>query len=65
MLANNTVLLCVVVLCCGCTSQAVVLVSHDEHFLSRVAKEFWCVKGGELSHFNQLNDAKQYAYGDQ
>ncbi|CAE8714739.1 unnamed protein product [Polarella glacialis] len=41
---------------------AVVMVSHDQYFLSEVAAEFWSVSGGKLKVFRNIKDAKANAY---
>ncbi|CAE6972288.1 ABCF3 [Symbiodinium natans] len=42
---------------------AVVMVSHDQYFLSQVATEFWSVAGGKLSVYRDLTSAKAATYG--
>jgi len=42
---------------------AVVMVSHDQYFLSQVATEFWSVAEGKLSVYRDLADAKAATYG--
>ena len=42
---------------------AVVVISHDTHFISQVATEYWAVsEQGELRTMFDLDDAKQFAY---
>eukprot|EP00039_Didymoeca_costata_P029951 m.27197 g.27197 ORF g.27197 m.27197 type:complete len:734 (+) comp7873_c0_seq2:185-2386(+) len=41
---------------------AVVLVSHDQHFLSRVATEFWCVANSQVKILKDFIEAKNYTY---
>lgn len=41
---------------------AVVMVSHDQYFLSEVATEFWCVANGKVKVFHDIAEAKSVAY---
>lgn len=41
---------------------AVVMVSHDQYFLSKVATEFWAVAGGKVAVFLNMADAKAASY---
>jgi len=41
---------------------AVVMVSHDQHFLSQVATEFWAVANGKLTTYRDLDSAKAATY---
>jgi len=41
---------------------AVVFVSHDQYFLSKVASELWAVADGKLRIFRDLDEAKQFTY---
>jgi len=41
---------------------AVVFVSHDQYFLSKVATELWAVADGAVRIFRDLEDAKQFTY---
>jgi len=41
---------------------AVLMVSHDQYFLSQVAKEFWSVAGGKVKVFRDIAEAKASAY---
>jgi len=44
---------------------AVLLVSHDRHFLKGVAQEYWALKpGGGFLVAQEFEDAKRFAYGD-
>jgi len=43
---------------------AVLLVSHDRHFLKGVAQEYWALKpGGGFMVAQDFDEAKKYAYG--
>eukprot|EP00439_Symbiodinium_sp_Y106_P033199 s2084_g3.t6 len=42
---------------------AVVMVSHDQYFLSQVATEFWSVAAGKLCVYRDLASAKAATYG--
>lgn len=42
---------------------AVVMVSHDQYFLSQVATQFWSVADGKLTVYRDLSDAKAATYG--
>jgi len=42
---------------------AVVMVSHDQYFLSQVATQFWSVADGKLTVYRDLADAKAATYG--
>merc|ERR1719362_902336 len=41
---------------------AVVMVSHDQYFLSQVATEFWSVAGGRVRVFREMSEAKAASY---
>eukprot|EP00747_Dinoflagellata_sp_TGD_P067340 gnl/TRDRNA2_/TRDRNA2_155227_c0_seq1.p1 gnl/TRDRNA2_/TRDRNA2_155227_c0~~gnl/TRDRNA2_/TRDRNA2_155227_c0_seq1.p1 ORF type:complete len:175 (+),score=28.52 gnl/TRDRNA2_/TRDRNA2_155227_c0_seq1:29-526(+) len=41
---------------------AVVMVSHDQYFLSKVATEFWSVSGGKVAVFRAMEEAKNASY---
>ncbi|EDQ84337.1 uncharacterized protein MONBRDRAFT_35339 [Monosiga brevicollis MX1] len=41
---------------------AVVVVSHDQYFLTRVGREFWSLSKGHLNVFQELSDAKKACY---
>lgn len=41
---------------------AVVMVSHDQYFLSKVATEFWSVAGGKVQVFRDIKEAKSQSY---
>lgn len=41
---------------------AMVMVSHDQFFLSQVATEFWSVAGGKVQVFRDLSEAKAVSY---
>lgn len=41
---------------------AVVFVSHDQYFLSKVASELWAVADGAVRIFRDLEEAKQFTY---
>eukprot|EP00927_Polykrikos_kofoidii_P028195 TRINITY_DN2464_c2_g1_i1.p1 TRINITY_DN2464_c2_g1~~TRINITY_DN2464_c2_g1_i1.p1 ORF type:complete len:1300 (-),score=300.87 TRINITY_DN2464_c2_g1_i1:94-3939(-) len=41
---------------------AVVMVSHDQYFLSQVAKEFWSVGNGKTRVFRDISEAKAATY---
>jgi len=41
---------------------SVVMVSHDQYFLSKVATEFWSVAGGKVSVFRDMKEAKAATY---
>jgi len=41
---------------------AVVLVSHDQYFLSQVATEFWSVSAGKVQVFRDIAEAKAASY---
>lgn len=40
----------------------VVVVSHDQHFLSHVCEEFWAVGKGKVKSFYDFVDASKYSY---
>eukprot|EP00929_Paragymnodinium_shiwhaense_P014755 TRINITY_DN122714_c0_g1_i1.p1 TRINITY_DN122714_c0_g1~~TRINITY_DN122714_c0_g1_i1.p1 ORF type:complete len:1285 (+),score=319.99 TRINITY_DN122714_c0_g1_i1:120-3974(+) len=42
---------------------AVVLVSHDQYFLSQLASEFWAVAKGKVNVFRSISEAKSFSYG--
>lgn len=48
---------------CEAYKGAVLLVSHDQYFLSKVATEYWGVVGGKLHISNDLAEAKKTTYG--
>merc|ERR1712032_1649543 len=41
---------------------AVVIVSHDQYFLSQVATEFWSVAGGKVAVYRDIAEAKAGSY---
>merc|ERR1712217_273969 len=41
---------------------AVIFVSHDQYFLSKVAIELWAVANGAVRIFRDLDEAKQFTY---
>merc|ERR1711920_335090 len=41
---------------------SVVMVSHDQYFLSKVATEFWAVAGGRVKVFRDITEAKAASY---
>jgi len=41
---------------------AVVVVSHDQHFLSHVCEEFWAVGKGRVKSFYDFKEASEYSY---
>jgi ATP-binding cassette subfamily F protein 3 len=41
---------------------SVVIVSHDQYFLSKLATEFWCVSGGKVRVFRDMEEAKAASY---
>jgi len=41
---------------------AVVFVSHDQYFLSKVATELWAVADGAVRAFRDLDEAKRFTY---
>jgi len=41
---------------------AVVMVSHDQYFLSQVATEFWSVANGKVQKFHDIAEAKAASY---
>ncbi len=41
-----------------------VVVSHDQHFLASVCKEFWSVSDGNVKRFNEFTEAKKYGYSN-
>eukprot|EP00049_Salpingoeca_infusionum_P011107 m.191408 g.191408 ORF g.191408 m.191408 type:complete len:838 (+) comp14841_c0_seq1:258-2771(+) len=41
---------------------AVVVVSHDQYFLDKVANEFWTISDGKLATFQEFSDAKSSCY---
>jgi ATP-binding cassette subfamily F protein 3 len=41
---------------------AVVMVSHDQYFLSQVATEFWAVANGRVAVFKDIDEAKANTY---
>merc|ERR1711953_6887 len=43
-------------------SGAVIMVSHDQYFLSQVATEFWSVANGKVSVFRDIEAAKAASY---
>jgi ATPase subunit of ABC transporter with duplicated ATPase domains len=43
---------------------AMVMVSHDQFFLSQVATEFWSVANGKVKVFRDLSEAKAASYKD-
>merc|ERR1712039_571722 len=43
-------------------SGAVVIVSHDQYFLSQVATEFWSVANGKLTVYRDIAEAKAGSY---
>merc|ERR1712130_308782 len=42
----------------------IVVVSHDQHFLSRVGKDFWGVSDGKVERFESFEDAKKFSYSN-
>lgn len=41
---------------------AIVVVSHDQYFLSQIAKEFWSVANGKVAVYRDLAEAKAATY---
>lgn len=41
---------------------AVIFVSHDQYFLSKIATELWAVANGTIRIFQDLDAAKQFTY---
>ena len=41
-----------------------VVVSHDQHFLGSVCREFWSVSDGAVKRFNEFADAKKFGYSN-
>lgn len=41
---------------------AIVVVSHDQHFLSHVCNEFWAVGKGRIKPFYEFEAASAYSY---
>ncbi|MES1919976.1 hypothetical protein MHBO_001714 [Bonamia ostreae] len=39
------------------------IVSHDQYFLSKVAKTFWALDNGKLQNFSSLSAIKKYVLG--
>ena len=42
---------------------AVVVISHDVHFLSRAVSEFWSLRDGTVATFADFESAKRHAKG--
>jgi len=40
----------------------IVLVSHDQHFLSHVGSEFWGVAAGRVRRFDDFEATKKFSY---
>merc|ERR1712056_157468 len=41
---------------------AIVMVSHDQYFLSQCATEFWSVANGKVAVYRDINEAKAGTY---
>ncbi len=42
----------------------VIVVSHDQHFLASVCREFWAVSDGHVKRFTEFTDAKKFSYSN-
>jgi len=40
----------------------VLLVSHDQHFLSHVGQEFWGLANGKVKRFDDFEATKKFSY---
>jgi ATP-binding cassette subfamily F protein 3 len=49
---------------CQSWKGGILLVSHDQHFLNSVGKEFWAVSAKKVKRFNTFDEAKRFGYSN-